>query len=165
MKLRPAETLASLPAPMQGAVWMVLSGFFFTGAAASVRYLSADIHFIQISFFRAVFGIFLMLPWLMSVGLVARSMSSGVTQIERPSSASARVATRLLDMPTTSSPASTNVCVCRAGRSQMFVAQEQHLYEEAIDKTSEHPTRDARTTAGRVEHGRRNGVNPHAITS
>lgn len=71
MKLRPAKTLASLPAAMQGAIWMVLSGFFFTGAAASVRYLSADIHFIQISFFRVIFGIFLMLPWLMSVGLVA----------------------------------------------------------------------------------------------
>jgi len=79
MKLRPAETIAALPASMQGAIWMVLSGFFFTGAAASVRYLSSDIHFIQISFFRAFFGILLMLPWLMSVGLVAmRTRQTGI---------------------------------------------------------------------------------------
>jgi len=71
MKRRSAEIMAALPAPIQGATWMVLSGFFFTGAAASVRYLSTDIHFIQISFFRAIFGILLMMPWLMSVGLVA----------------------------------------------------------------------------------------------
>jgi drug/metabolite transporter (DMT)-like permease len=71
MKRRSAEFMASLPAPIQGAIWMVLSGFFFTGAAASVRYLSTDIHFIEISFFRAIFGILLMLPWLMSVGMSA----------------------------------------------------------------------------------------------
>lgn len=83
MKRRSAEFMASLPAPIQGAIWMVLSGFFFTGAAASVRYLSTDIHFIQISFFRAVFGIMLMMPWLMSVGLSALHTRQTVKYIGR----------------------------------------------------------------------------------
>jgi drug/metabolite transporter (DMT)-like permease len=78
MKLHPAEMLAALPAPTQGAIWMVLSGFLFTGAAAAVRQLSSDMDFIQISFFRAMFGIPLMLPWLASVGLsVLRTRQTG----------------------------------------------------------------------------------------
>ncbi len=63
--------MAALPPPIQGAVWMVLSGFFFTGSAASVRQLAGDINFIEISFFRVFFGILIMLPWLAGVGLVA----------------------------------------------------------------------------------------------
>lgn len=71
MKFRPSTAMAALPAPIQGATWMVLSGFFFTGAAAAVRHLAGEIHFIEISFFRTAFGIVIMLPWLWSVGLSA----------------------------------------------------------------------------------------------
>lgn len=71
MKLQPGAAIAALPAPIQGAVWMTLSGVSFTISSAAVRHLASDIHFVEISFFRAVFGILVMLPWLTSVGLSA----------------------------------------------------------------------------------------------
>ncbi len=43
----------------------------FVAASATVRHLSADMHFIQIAFFRSAFGIVCMLPWLTRVGLGA----------------------------------------------------------------------------------------------
>ena len=48
---------------------MTLSAVFFAAQAGIVRYLSKDLHFIEISFFRAVFGIVIMLPWLMRSGV------------------------------------------------------------------------------------------------
>lgn len=71
MKLSARAAMAALPPPIQGAVWMVLSGICFTGAAAAVRMLAGEIHFIQISFFRSAFGLLCLLPWLTSVGLGA----------------------------------------------------------------------------------------------
>lgn len=48
---------------------MTLSAGFFAAQAGIVRYLSKDLHFIEISFFRALFGIVIMLPWLMRSGV------------------------------------------------------------------------------------------------
>jgi len=48
---------------------MTLSAVFFAAQAGIVRYLSKDLHFIEISFFRALFGIVIMLPWLMRSGV------------------------------------------------------------------------------------------------
>ena len=48
---------------------MGVSALMFSGAAAAVRHLSFEVHFIEIAFFRSVFGIVVMLPWLHSVGL------------------------------------------------------------------------------------------------
>ncbi|MDC0033072.1 DMT family transporter, partial [Alphaproteobacteria bacterium] len=47
---------------------MTMSAILFAAQAGIVRYLAADFHFIEISFFRALFGIIIMLPWLMRVG-------------------------------------------------------------------------------------------------
>ena len=54
---------------MRGALWM-------TGAAAAlatmngmVRFAAEDLHPMQIAFFRNLFGLFFMLPWLVRVGL------------------------------------------------------------------------------------------------
>ncbi len=58
-----------LPPSAQGAIWMTLSAVFFAAQAGIVRYLSKDLHFIEISFFRALFGIVVMLPWLMRSGV------------------------------------------------------------------------------------------------
>jgi drug/metabolite transporter (DMT)-like permease len=58
-----------LPPSVQGAIWMTLSAVFFAAQAGIVRYLSKDLHFIEISFFRALFGIVIMLPWLMRSGV------------------------------------------------------------------------------------------------
>ena len=63
------NTFARLSPSAQGAIWMTLSAVFFAAQAGIVRYLSKDLHFIEISFFRAIFGIVIMLPWLMRSGV------------------------------------------------------------------------------------------------
>jgi len=71
MKFDPWRRFAALSPPVQAAAWMVLSTLMFSGAAAAVRQLSFSIHFIEISFFRSFFGLMIMLPWLIRVGLGA----------------------------------------------------------------------------------------------
>ncbi len=50
---------------------MMVAGIMFVAASTTVRLLSADMHIIQIAFFRSAFGIVFMLPWLARVGLGA----------------------------------------------------------------------------------------------
>ena len=69
MTLTSGNTFTRLPLSVQGAIWMTGSAVFFAAQAGIVRHLSADLHFIEISFFRAVFGIVIMLPWLMQMGV------------------------------------------------------------------------------------------------
>ena len=69
MKPQIARRFASLPAPVRGAAWMVLSGLFFSLAAAAVRHLTQDMHFIEIAFFRSLFGVLVFLPWFWRVRL------------------------------------------------------------------------------------------------
>mgnify|MGYP001171801681 CR=1 FL=1 len=68
MKQRVKKTFSGLPASVQGAIWMTMSAILFAGQAGIVRHLSTNLHFIEISFFRALFGIVIMLPWLIRVG-------------------------------------------------------------------------------------------------
>jgi len=67
----PRERFAALPGSIRGAAWMMAAGVMFVAASTTVRHLSADMHFIQIAFFRSVFGIVCMMPWLARVGLGA----------------------------------------------------------------------------------------------
>jgi len=60
---------ARFPPSVQGAIWMTTSAVFFSLQAGIVRYLAKEIHFIEISFFRAIFGVAIMLPWLARAGL------------------------------------------------------------------------------------------------
>lgn len=63
----------------QGAAWMTMSALLFAAQAAMVRYLSQDMHFLEISLFRALFGVVAMLPWLMRAGLgVMRTRNTGL---------------------------------------------------------------------------------------
>ena len=63
----------------QGAAWMTMSALLFAAQAAMVRYLSQDMHFLEISLFRALFGVVAMLPWLMRAGLGAmRTRNTGL---------------------------------------------------------------------------------------
>lgn len=66
---RLAASFARLPPMVRGAFWMVVAGFLLSVAAAAVRYLSHSMDPFQISFFRAFFGIFFMLPWIAKVGV------------------------------------------------------------------------------------------------
>ena len=48
---------------------MTTSAIFFAAQAGIVRYLANELHFIEIAFFRSVFGLAIMLPWLARAGL------------------------------------------------------------------------------------------------
>ena len=66
---RVRTTFARQSPSLQGAIWMTLSAVLFAVQAGIVRYMSADFHFVEISFFRALFGIVVMAPWLARHGL------------------------------------------------------------------------------------------------
>ena len=58
---------------------MTASALLFAVQAAIVRDLSADLHFLEISLFRALFGVVVMLPWLLRAGLGAlRTRNTGL---------------------------------------------------------------------------------------
>ncbi len=61
----------SLPGPVRGAAWMTVSGALFSFNAAAVRHVAGEVNGIEVAFFRSLFGLPLMLPWLLRVGLVA----------------------------------------------------------------------------------------------
>ncbi len=63
----------SLPGPVRGAAWMTLSGALFSFNAAAVRHIAGEVSGMEVAFFRSLFGVPLMLPWLFRVGLVALS--------------------------------------------------------------------------------------------
>ncbi len=73
-----SANFARMPPWLQGATWMMLSAVLFASQAGIVRYMSKDFHFIEISFFRAAFGIVVMIPWLMRRGVgVLRTPHTG----------------------------------------------------------------------------------------
>ena len=58
---------------------MTLSAVLFAAQAGIVRQLGKDFHFVEISFFRALFGIVAMMPWLMRHGVgVLRTPDTGL---------------------------------------------------------------------------------------
>jgi len=64
-----ANAFARLSAPTRGIVYMIGSGASFAAMIAIVRFLSADMHTIEIAFFRNLFGLAFMVPWVLRVGL------------------------------------------------------------------------------------------------
>src|SRR5689334_23157929 len=58
-----------LSQPLQAVFWMLNSGFFFSCLNAEIRYLSEFMHPFEIAFFRSLFGLSFMLPWLFRTGL------------------------------------------------------------------------------------------------
>lgn len=58
-----------LPGPrIRGIVWMLAAVGFFTASMIIVRGLSQHVHIFEIVFFRALFGVAVMLPWLARAG-------------------------------------------------------------------------------------------------
>lgn len=55
--------------PLGGALWMLASTVVFTAMTVMIRYLSASIDPLQIVFFRNLFGLLVLLPWLMRNGV------------------------------------------------------------------------------------------------
>ena len=57
--------------PVRGALWITLANLCFAAMAGIIRHVSADMHPFQIAFFRAFFGLVLMAPWFLRLGLVS----------------------------------------------------------------------------------------------
>lgn len=64
-----ANVFGRLSAPSRGIVYMIGSGACFAAMIAIVRYLSTQVHTIELAFFRNLFGLAFMVPWIMRVGL------------------------------------------------------------------------------------------------
>jgi drug/metabolite transporter (DMT)-like permease len=57
--------------PIRGALWITLANIFFTAMAGIIRHVSAEIHPFEIAFFRAFFGLILMAPWFLRLGVAS----------------------------------------------------------------------------------------------
>ena len=58
-----------VPAPVKGALWMLVSAAALAGLTGVVRHMSAGLHPFEIAFFRSFFGLLILAPWLMRSGL------------------------------------------------------------------------------------------------
>ena len=61
--------ISGLSNNLQGAFWLFMSVFAFTGMASLAKYLGNDFHAFQIAFFRAFFSLIVILPFLIKAGL------------------------------------------------------------------------------------------------
>ena len=68
MLSRPSAFWAGLPSPTRGIVMMLLSTLGFSVMHAIIRHVSADLHPVQIAFFRNFFGLVVFLPWFLRFG-------------------------------------------------------------------------------------------------
>ena len=65
---RLSATWADLPGTTRGIVMMLLSTLGFSVMHAIIRHVSADLHPIQIAFFRNFFGLVVFVPWFLRYG-------------------------------------------------------------------------------------------------
>ncbi len=63
-----ATHVAGASANLQGMLMMALATTFLASMHAMVRHVSADLHPFEIAFFRNLFGLMVMLPWLIRAG-------------------------------------------------------------------------------------------------
>jgi S-adenosylmethionine uptake transporter len=69
MPILSSPVAAARTDPLGGALWMLASTVFFTAMTAMIRYLSGSIDPLEIVFFRNLFGLVVLLPWLLRHGL------------------------------------------------------------------------------------------------
>ncbi|MBT3536183.1 MAG: EamA family transporter [Rhodospirillaceae bacterium] len=60
--------IAALPPSLQATFWITLSGFVFTIIIISVRKVTVDLPVLEAVFFRSLFGLAFMVPWLIRHG-------------------------------------------------------------------------------------------------
>jgi drug/metabolite transporter (DMT)-like permease len=58
----------TLPPPLKAALWMVGACFFFAALNVVIRHAAQIIHPFEVAFFRNLFGLAFMLPWLVKAG-------------------------------------------------------------------------------------------------
>ena len=83
--------LASLPGNVRGGLWIVFGAFAMSLQAATIKYLGESLHSLEITFFRCVFGLLLVVPLLAreggprfrlsSVGLHLGRAAAGLTSM------------------------------------------------------------------------------------
>jgi S-adenosylmethionine uptake transporter len=61
----------NLPGPIRAAFWIVCAGSSFVFMMAIARHLADDLHMLLVVFWRAVFGVMFMMPWLVRRGFGA----------------------------------------------------------------------------------------------
>jgi drug/metabolite transporter (DMT)-like permease len=71
MSRRSLALAAAAPgnAALAAILWMIGAAFFFSILSATIRHLTGELHPLQIAFFRNLFGLAFMLPWLARAGL------------------------------------------------------------------------------------------------
>ena len=80
---RPSFNLAHLSPATQGALWTVLASFCVVAFTAIGKYLTAEMSVPMITFFRCVFGILFIIPWVARVGLAGLATKRPVLLIAR----------------------------------------------------------------------------------
>jgi drug/metabolite transporter (DMT)-like permease len=65
------QSIAALPAPVLGAVWMTAASMAFAVMLILIRVLTETFDPLQVVFFRCAFGLIAMLPWLIGHGVGA----------------------------------------------------------------------------------------------
>ena len=63
-----AHRMTALPTSIQATIWITLSGIMFTIIISAVRTVTEELHVLEAVFFRSLFGIAFMLPWLIRNG-------------------------------------------------------------------------------------------------
>lgn len=71
LALRPRPSVAEVPGPLRGALWMLAAATSFAVMIILVRQLTATFDPLQVVFFRNAFGLLAMLPWLAREGVGA----------------------------------------------------------------------------------------------
>ena len=65
------QSIAALPAPVRGALWMTAASMAFAVMIILIRVLTETFDPLQVVFFRCAFGLVAMLPWLIGHGIGA----------------------------------------------------------------------------------------------
>ena len=84
--------IKDLPPNIKGGLWMVLAGLFFTFLGVMIRMANNEVHILEIVFFRYLFSLLIMVPWVLRLGvgglkaknislLFTRSISSYIAAI------------------------------------------------------------------------------------
>lgn len=80
---RPRLGLTHLSPATQGALWTVIASFCVVAFTAIGKYLTAEMSVPMITFFRCVFGVLFIIPWVARVGLAGLATKRPVLLVAR----------------------------------------------------------------------------------
>jgi drug/metabolite transporter (DMT)-like permease len=80
---RPRISLIRLTPATQGAIWTIIASFCVVAFTAIGKYLTAEMSVPMITFFRCVFGVLFIIPWVTRVGLAGLATKRPVLLVAR----------------------------------------------------------------------------------